>query len=107
MLIGRREVNVNPHSVYLDARVIVFARVFYARRVASLRKEDVTRAQEPAKSSLKVLGKRNCLTARIPNRRVTSHAAYLQAACTDAYLQKRRRKKKRGTHARESFALRA
>jgi len=44
MLIERREVNVNPHSVYLDARVIASRRAFYARHVASLQKEDVMRA---------------------------------------------------------------
>lgn len=101
MLIERREVNVNPHSVYLDARVIVFARVFYARRVASLRKGDVTRAREPAKSSLKVLGKRNRLTARIPNRYVTSHRRLSVSRVYRRLSVKRRKKKERHTRTRE------
>lgn len=55
MLIERREINVNPHSVYLDARVIA-SRAFYARHVASLQKGRCNEgevAQEPAKVLVK------------------------------------------------------
>jgi len=44
MLIERREANVNPHSVYSMLASSLRTRAFYARRVASLQKGDVTRA---------------------------------------------------------------
>lgn len=113
MLIERREVNVNPHSVYLDARVIAScARRFmldasrpYKKK--KKKKEGVTRAmwhKSWQKSSLEVLGKRNVtplprLTARIYQITALHHHCRLSVKPLTPTLIYKRIKKKvwRGT----------